>query len=75
MVDSTKKLFEKAKISPENVGFEYKRTNGDHKIYKHPKISGRECLVNFQPDKRDRSKAKKYQVKQLITIIENNNLI
>ena len=31
--------------------------------------------MNFQPDKSDNSKAKKYQVSQLIGFIDDNNLI
>jgi predicted RNA binding protein YcfA (HicA-like mRNA interferase family) len=78
------KLYRKAKESPENlsfteicflaehVGFEFRNQSGSHKIYKHPKIKK---MLNFQPDKRDKSKAKKYQAKQLVAIIENNNLM
>ena len=75
------KLYRKAKKSPgnlsfteicslaEHVGFEFRNQSGSHKIYKHPKIKK---MLNFQPDK---SKAKKYQAKQLVAIIENNNLM
>jgi len=30
--------------------------------------------MNFQPDKKNKSKAKKYQIKQLIDFIEDNKL-
>ena len=78
------KLYRKAKESPTNltynelcslaemVGFEYRRSHGDHKIYKHPKL--RE-IMNFQPDKSDKSKAKMYQINQLIDFIDENKLV
>jgi hypothetical protein len=42
------------------------------KCYKHPIY---QKMMNFQPDKNDKSKAKKYQVSQLIDFIDNNELI
>ena len=78
------KLFKKARDSSENLtfnelcylaehaGFEFRNQTGSHKIYKHPVIKK---TMNFQPDKKDKSKAKKYQTKQLITIIEDFNLM
>jgi predicted RNA binding protein YcfA (HicA-like mRNA interferase family) len=78
------KLYRKAKKSPgnlsfteicslaEHVGFEFRNQSGSHKIYKHPKIKK---MLNFQPDKKNKSKAKKYQAKQLVVIIEDNNLM
>jgi len=83
-MDKKNKLFKKAKESPENftfkelyslaeyVGFKFRNQTGSHKIYKH---SNHKILLNFQPDKRDKSKAKKYQIKQLIKIIEDFNLL
>ena len=74
-----KKLIEKAKRSPTNftfdeicllaekVGFIFRRQAGSHKIYKHP-VYG--AMMNFQPDKRDPSKAKQYQLRQLLAFIE-----
>lgn len=53
----------------ELTGFEYRRTSGSHKIYKHPK-SG--TTMNFQPVK---NKAKPYQVKQLLDVISEYNLM
>ncbi|MCE5294260.1 MAG: type II toxin-antitoxin system HicA family toxin [Chlamydiales bacterium] len=75
------KLFRKSKDSPNNlsfdelcslakrVGFVYKKTSGDHEIYKHP-IGGK--MMNFQPID---GKAKPYQVRQLLDFIEDNNLM
>ena len=54
------KLYKKAKESPENLSFteicSLAEHAGSHKIYKHPKIKK---MLNFQPDKRNKSKAKK----------------
>jgi predicted RNA binding protein YcfA (HicA-like mRNA interferase family) len=78
------KLFEKAKNSAVNlrfeelcslaemVGFIFRNQNGDHKIYKHKNL---ERTMNFQSDKHDKSKAKRYQIKQLINFIEEFKLI
>ena len=78
------KNYKKAKESPENLtfselcslaeyaGFEFRNQTGSHKIYKHPTLKK---MLNFQPDKKDKSKAKKYQIKQLITLINDYNLM
>ncbi|MDM8542867.1 type II toxin-antitoxin system HicA family toxin [Desulfococcaceae bacterium HSG9] len=78
------KIFKKAKESPKNLtfnelcslaeyaGFEFRNQSGSHKIYKHPAVKK---ILNFQPDKKDKSKAKNYQIKQLITIIEDFSLM
>lgn len=78
------KLFEKAKNSPANVkfdelcrlaeyaGFELRSVKGSHRIYK---LGDPPKMMNFQPDKRDGSKAKIYQVRQLVKHIEENGLI
>jgi predicted RNA binding protein YcfA (HicA-like mRNA interferase family) len=78
------KIFIKAKESPENltfkelcslaeyVGFQFRNQTGSHKIFKHPIIKK---ILNLQPDKRDKGKAKKYQVKQIIDIIEEFGLM
>lgn len=72
------RLIEKARTSPgnlgfdeicalaESVGFVFRNQTGSHRIYKHP-IFGK--LMNFQPDKRDGSKAKRYQIRQLLAFI------
>jgi len=73
------KIFIKAKKSPENlsfkelctlaeyVGFRFRNQTGSHKIFKHPTIKK---ILNLQPDKRNKGKAKQYQVKQLVDIID-----
>ena len=78
------KLFKKAKESPTNlsfnelcrlaiaVGFVFRNQNGSHKTYKHPTLKG---IMNFQPDKKDKSKAKLYQTKKLVEYIEEKKLI
>lgn len=49
-----------------SLGFQQKENNGDHFLYDYPGI--RE-LINIQPDKKDRSKAKSYQVRQIRNFI------
>ena len=83
------KLYKKAKESSSNLrfdeicllaekaGFVFKRQRGSHKLYQHltlvhPRIGKR---MNFQPDEQDKSKAKKYQIEQLIEFIDYFNLI
>jgi len=78
------KILKKAKDSPENLtfnelcslaehaGFKFRNQTGSHKIFKHPTIKK---MLNLQPDKNDKSKAKKYQIKQLVTYIEDFNLM
>ncbi|CAN2042166.1 Toxin HicA [Candidatus Magnetomoraceae bacterium gMMP-15] len=87
-MDKLKKLYIKAKNSPSNinfndlcalakkVGFIYKRQKGSHRLYKHaylnhPKLGMR---MNFQPDNKDKNKAKAYQVRQLLEFIDYFNL-
>ena len=79
-----KNIYEKAKKTPNNltynelcwlaekVGFVFRNQKGSHKIYKHPILRK---TLNFQPDKRDKSKAKIYQIDQLINFIDENDLI
>jgi len=76
-----KKLFQKAISKPNNlsfedacslaecIGFEFKRQKGDHKIFKNPKLKNE--IINLQNVS---GKAKPYQVKQLLKIIEKYNL-
>lgn len=78
------KIFIKAKKSAENLtfkelcalaeyaGFEFRNQTGSHKIFKHPKVKR---MINLQPDKNDKSKAKKYQTKELVELIEDFNLM
>ena len=75
----TDKLIKKAKTSPTNftfdeicllakrVGFDFRNQTGSHKIYKHPIYNK---MMNFQPDKRDKSKAKRNQIDQLLEFID-----
>lgn len=77
------KLYHKAKTSPSNlkydelcllaekVGFEFRNQSGSHKIYKHP---NHKKMMNFQPDKRDKSKAKRCQIRQLLDFIDEFGL-
>lgn len=47
------------------LGFERKRVSGSHHVFKHPKVTE---LIIIQPDQN--SKAKPYQVRQLLKMIE-----
>lgn len=79
------KLLKKAKNSPQNItfkelcslaryaDFEFSHNSGSHKFYKHP--IAKVDRMNFQPDRGDKSKAKSYQVRQLIAAIEDFNLM
>jgi len=49
-------------------GFRLDRINGSHHIFEHPEVPG---LLNLQDIK---GKAKSYQVKQLLCLIERYNL-
>jgi hypothetical protein len=82
-VGKFEKLYRKAANSPDNlsfsdlcalaeaVGFVLRKRGGgtSHLIYRHPKV--RE-LMNLQ---NDHGKAKPYQVKQLLTLIEEYELL
>ena len=75
------KAYKKIKKSPTNIrfteicniaesfGFEHRGGAGSHTIYKRKDIDEK---LNFQNDK---GKAKPYQVRQLIKIIERYNLL
>ena len=52
----------------EAFGFTLLRINGSHHIFAHPDI---DSLVNIQNTK---GKAKPYQVRQFLTLIETHNL-
>ena len=52
----------------ESFGFQLKHVSGSHHIYTHPSISE---LLNLQNVK---GKAKPYQIKQLLQLIEHYNL-
>jgi predicted RNA binding protein YcfA (HicA-like mRNA interferase family) len=76
-------LYEKAKSSPNNysfedlcllvqkIGFEFARQSGSHHIYRHSGL-GRDGMVNIQNVK---GKAKPYQVKQILSLIEHYKLV
>ena len=52
----------------EAFGFHLSRVNGSHHIFTHPQIPE---LVNIQ---NQRGKAKPYQVRQFLTLVEQYNL-
>lgn len=52
----------------EGFGFRLARRNGSHHIFEHPEI---EELVNLQPLK---GKAKPYQIRQFLDLVEQHNL-
>ncbi|AGF78777.1 hypothetical protein UWK_02236 [Desulfocapsa sulfexigens DSM 10523] len=52
------------------AGFERRKSSGHGFMYKHSTIKAPNNLMNFQHDERDKSKAKPYQVKQLLSFIE-----
>ena len=60
--------FAEATALAEAFGFRLDRINGSHHIYVHPGIPE---LINLQNVK---GKVKSYQLKQLLNIIEQNNL-
>jgi predicted RNA binding protein YcfA (HicA-like mRNA interferase family) len=66
--DSKNIRFREASACAEAFGFRLSRTNGSHHIYVHPEIPE---LVNLQ---NVGGKAKAYQIKQLLQIIERHNL-
>ncbi len=83
-MNKTKKLYIKAKNAPKNfsfdelcalaegVGFRFVRQNGSHRIYKNDQINNEECMIPIQDYK---GKAKAYQVRQLLDLIDNYNLM
>ena len=76
----SKKLLQKAVSGPQNFGFSdmvklaeafgfrFSRKSGSHQIYIHPKVSE---LLNLQEV---RGKAKPYQIRQLLKLVEKYNL-
>lgn len=53
------------------LGFCQKVNNGDHFLFNYPGIKE---LINIQPDKRDSSKAKSYQVRQIRNFLKLHNI-
>lgn len=69
MITGSKNIrFAEATATAEAFGFRLDRISGSHHIYLHPNLPE---LVNLQNVK---GKAKPYQVKQLLKIIEKYNL-
>lgn len=76
-----RKLFQKILSSPKNIrfeefitlleafGFEMARIRGSHHVFSHPDI---ETLLSIQSQKD--GKAKPYQIRQFLKLIEENNL-
>lgn len=76
-----RKLFQKILSSPKNIrfeefitlleafGFEMARIRGSHHVFSHPDI---ETLLSIQSQKG--GKAKPYQIRQFLKLIEENNL-
>ena len=60
--------FSEAVAGAEMFGFRLQRINGSHHIFAHPEVLE---LVNLQDVK---GKAKPYQVKQLLQLVERYNL-
>ncbi len=52
----------------EAFGFELKRIEGSHHIFRHHDVRG---ILNLQPEGKD---AKPYQVRQLLAMIDENGL-
>lgn len=51
----------------EKMGLSLQRISGSHHVYSYPDIVE---LIDLQPDKKEHSKAKKYQVRQVRKFIE-----
>ncbi len=54
------------------VGYKFRNQKGSHKTYKHP---DHPSMMNFQPDNKNKGMAKPYQVRQLLSAIEQYNLM
>jgi len=79
-----KDLFQVAQSNPKNVkfsdllslaeqvGFVHDRTRGSHLMYK--RFDDPRHLISFQPDSKNKKMAKPYQVRQLLSFIEEHNL-
>jgi predicted RNA binding protein YcfA (HicA-like mRNA interferase family) len=55
----------------ERAGFVFRNQKGSHLIYKHPSYFSEKSfnVINLHPDKNNPSKAKSYQVKQVVDFI------
>ncbi len=80
-MDKCQKLLQKARRSPQNLRFDELcrlaecygwvliRQSGSHRLYENVRLAPEDRrMMNFQSDN---GKAKPYQVKQLLTAIEN----
>jgi len=69
LLSGTKNIrFSEAAVCAEAFGFKLDRINGSHHIFTHPDIPE---LLNLQNVK---GKAKPYQIKQLLQLVEAHNL-
>ena len=69
LLTSTRNIrFDEITVCAELFGFRLDRVNGSHHIYVHPDVPE---LINLQNVK---GKAKPYQIKQFLNIIEKYNL-
>ena len=60
--------FEDLRKVAQAFGFVHVRTSGSHHIFNHPGLPG---MLNLQPD---RGKAKPYQMRQLVKLVEKYRL-
>ena len=51
----------------EAAGWVLKRISGDHHVFSRPRTPE---IINLQPEKRDKKRAKRYQVLQVLDLIE-----
>jgi hypothetical protein len=56
----------------EYAGFHFRRQKGSHQIFTNPNLVGLNGMMNFQEEN---GKAKPYQVRQLLNVIEKYELI
>ena len=69
MINSPKSIrFNDFVTVAESFGFRCSRQEGSHRIFKNPTVAE---LINLQDDN---GKAKPYQIKQFLSIVEKNNL-
>ena len=59
--------FNDLKYLVEASGWILKRVSGDHHVFSRPNTPE---IINLQPEKRDKKKAKRYQVVQVVDLIE-----
>ena len=70
-IESPKNLtFNELRMLLEHHGFEHKNTTGSHEIYKYKNV-----MMNIQPDKSDKSKAKVFQIKQFLEKLRTHGML